>query len=91
VELGDPLSVTKGVGSPESVPVREDVRLADLVRVPDFVPVTVCKEEAVLVTVPVLLKEIEGVTLCVTVLVTVAVDTADPVPVGVLDPVTDGL
>jgi hypothetical protein len=83
VELGDPLSVTKGVGSPEGVPVRGAVRLDVLVRVPDFVPVTVCKEEAVLVTVPVLLKEIDGLPVCVPERVADTVTAALPVPVSV--------
>ena len=83
VELGDPLSVRKGVGSPEGVPDKEAVRLDVLVRDPVFVPETVTEEEAVPVTVPVLLKDMDGLTLCDPVLVPVAVIAAVLVPVDV--------
>ena len=83
MELGDPLSVRKGVDSPDDVPEIEDVRLADLVRVPDFVPVAVSEEEVVPVLTGVLLKEMDEVTLCVLVIVTVAVIAAVLVPVDV--------
>lgn len=83
MELGDPLSVTKGVDPVESVPVKEEVRLGDLVRVPDFVPVAVNEEDAVSVLTGVLLKEMDGVTVGVPVIVTVDVIAAVPVPVSV--------
>ena len=69
----------------------EDVRRIVPVLVLVFVPETVRVDEVVPVPVAVLLKEMEGVTLCVAVIVTVFVLADVPVPVGVFDPVTDGL
>lgn len=89
--VGVPLPVEIGVDPVERLPVMEGVRLADLVRVPDFVSETVCKEEALPVPVAVLLKEMEGVTVCVAVMVTLAVTTDVPVPVAVCWLVIDGL
>jgi len=83
VELGDPLSVTKGVDSPEAVPVREEVRLDVLVRVMVFVPDAVSEEESVPVPTGVLLKEMDGVTVCDPVIVKLPVTAEVPVPVGV--------
>ena len=65
------------------MPVREAVRLDVPLLVVVLVPEAVSEEEAVPVPTGVLLKEMDGVTVCVAVIVTVAVFADVPVPVRV--------